>query len=457
MTLGYFYCYACEIQFQADFGEENKDMKCLTCNSDFIEQITNTEGLSDDVGHVTTAPNLENPVQEESNNNSNDNSTIFSRLSAVQQGQQNGTRVRSSSASDSNRPRTRRELDNISALPGLSSDLDRYQDRLANMGEGVQRPRQEHMIRMEIDPENQTPAQIMQIIQNEIGNLSQLTNSGRTSSTTQNPILVSMQSDGMNQPITMGNFGNLEAMITQLMGQVRNEGRVPASEEIIGSVKSFEMTQKQIDKLCKEGNADCPICMAPWELPAIVKKLPDCTHIFHAECIDAWLRQNSNCPVCRADVKLPSVSLEGGAAGNSAGPHINAQQQTIPAFPMDDLQNLGFPENLAGAIGNVVENLSALTDEVERSQGNNNVQRGNNQEQTPANNNNTTPNPRSSFFNLINRGFSSMFSGNQNRNNNNSQENNNQSSNNENQSNNENNNNNRPRRPRSPGPPSYFS
>ena len=165
MTLRYYYCYACEIQFQHDFG--SNELKCLTCSSDFIEEITNTEGLEETPSSTTPQTNNDpilRPPRET-------------------------PRVRSSSASDSNATQRRRERDpltNISALPGVSSNLDNWLnrrelsttlgDRLMGMNQSnLARPRQEHMIRMEIDPENHTPAQIMEMIQNEIVNITQLT------------------------------------------------------------------------------------------------------------------------------------------------------------------------------------------------------------------------------------------------------------------------------------------
>ncbi|XP_030468279.2 putative RING-H2 finger protein ATL21A [Syzygium oleosum] len=43
----------------------------------------------------------------------------------------------------------------------------------------------------------------------------------------------------------------------------------------------------------------CPICLAEYRPKEILRCIPKCTHCFHAECIDEWLKISSMCPVCR--------------------------------------------------------------------------------------------------------------------------------------------------------------
>lgn len=44
----------------------------------------------------------------------------------------------------------------------------------------------------------------------------------------------------------------------------------------------------------------CPVCLGPFEHMDVVRQL-SCNHIFHKECIDAWLQKKSLCPVCKID------------------------------------------------------------------------------------------------------------------------------------------------------------
>eukprot|EP01006_Ploeotia_vitrea_P040379 TRINITY_DN66423_c0_g1_i1.p1 TRINITY_DN66423_c0_g1~~TRINITY_DN66423_c0_g1_i1.p1 ORF type:complete len:254 (+),score=110.12 TRINITY_DN66423_c0_g1_i1:313-1074(+) len=54
-----------------------------------------------------------------------------------------------------------------------------------------------------------------------------------------------------------------------------------------------------VDKLSDD---ICAICLEGYCRDQPCKKLPNCTHSFHAHCIDNWLRRKSDCPICRTPV-----------------------------------------------------------------------------------------------------------------------------------------------------------
>lgn len=59
----------------------------------------------------------------------------------------------------------------------------------------------------------------------------------------------------------------------------------------------------------ENGNGnECAVCLSAFEDGEEVKKLPRCTHMFHASCIDMWLYSHSDCPLCRAPVVAPGLS-----------------------------------------------------------------------------------------------------------------------------------------------------
>eukprot|EP00250_Pteridium_aquilinum_P034514 c7684_g1_i1 orf=507-1070(-) len=47
-------------------------------------------------------------------------------------------------------------------------------------------------------------------------------------------------------------------------------------------------------------DTSCSICLAEYKDCETLRLLPECRHIFHSACIDAWLRLHASCPMCRA-------------------------------------------------------------------------------------------------------------------------------------------------------------
>ncbi|XP_054637765.1 E3 ubiquitin-protein ligase RNF115 isoform X1 [Dunckerocampus dactyliophorus] len=87
--------------------------------------------------------------------------------------------------------------------------------------------------------------------------------------------------------------GGLDAVITQLLGQLDNTGPPPAEKEKISSLPFVNISQEQAD-CCME----CPVCKEDFEVGEAVRQLP-CNHFFHSDCIVPWLEMHDTCPVCR--------------------------------------------------------------------------------------------------------------------------------------------------------------
>ncbi|XP_074587958.1 RING-H2 finger protein ATL40-like [Curcuma longa] len=61
--------------------------------------------------------------------------------------------------------------------------------------------------------------------------------------------------------------------------------------ELLAELPSFELEQ--------EAGDECAVCLEKLEAGDRCRRLPACTHAFHARCVDSWLRRSSRCPTCR--------------------------------------------------------------------------------------------------------------------------------------------------------------
>lgn len=50
------------------------------------------------------------------------------------------------------------------------------------------------------------------------------------------------------------------------------------------------------------GALECAVCLSEFEEEEMLRLLPGCCHVFHPDCIDAWLVDHVTCPICRTDV-----------------------------------------------------------------------------------------------------------------------------------------------------------
>ncbi|XP_074275385.1 RING-H2 finger protein ATL65-like [Silene latifolia] len=53
---------------------------------------------------------------------------------------------------------------------------------------------------------------------------------------------------------------------------------------------------------------DCAVCLLDFEDGDYMRTLPHCSHSFHVDCIDVWLRAHATCPICRANDFFPRNS-----------------------------------------------------------------------------------------------------------------------------------------------------
>lgn len=88
----------------------------------------------------------------------------------------------------------------------------------------------------------------------------------------------------------------------QLIPRVRNEQMIRSNNTFMGldqpTIDSYP-TSPFGGRICEDNfDATCAICLEKYFPNDVVKRLP-CTHPFHVECIDPWLRTKAQCPLCK--------------------------------------------------------------------------------------------------------------------------------------------------------------
>ncbi|KAK6922597.1 Zinc finger, RING-type [Dillenia turbinata] len=53
------------------------------------------------------------------------------------------------------------------------------------------------------------------------------------------------------------------------------------------------------DGLAAVEDCCCAICLAEFVCGEILRVVPRCKHVYHKECVDAWLMKCPRCPICR--------------------------------------------------------------------------------------------------------------------------------------------------------------
>ncbi|XP_047340293.1 RING-H2 finger protein ATL22-like [Impatiens glandulifera] len=98
--------------------------------------------------------------------------------------------------------------------------------------------------------------------------------------------------------ITLGSFTTPPQSSTTTTGEGLDESTIQSYPKVI--VGESNLTSRL-------NNKTCPICLSEFLAKETVRFIPNCTHCFHSDCIDEWLRLNHSCPVCR--ISLTRVNI----------------------------------------------------------------------------------------------------------------------------------------------------
>ncbi|XP_061719705.1 E3 ubiquitin-protein ligase RNF126-like [Cydia pomonella] len=106
----------------------------------------------------------------------------------------------------------------------------------------------------------------------------------------------------------------LDAVVTQLLGQLENAGPPPLPREQIAAIPSEAVTEEQA-----AANTSCSVCWENFQMGEMVSKL-QCEHIFHSTCIEPWLQLHATCPICRRSLLTEEPPAEPGAEREPPAP-----------------------------------------------------------------------------------------------------------------------------------------
>jgi len=84
-----------------------------------------------------------------------------------------------------------------------------------------------------------------------------------------------------------------------LLGEVKGRG---TPQDVVDALPTATYKEWAAAQDCE---TRCPICLDDYEQEDPTRRLPECSHWFHRDCINTWLKSARTCPVCRHALKIP--------------------------------------------------------------------------------------------------------------------------------------------------------
>ncbi|XVE86836.1 hypothetical protein DITRI_Ditri18aG0067000 [Diplodiscus trichospermus] len=97
-------------------------------------------------------------------------------------------------------------------------------------------------------------------------------------------------------------------------------------------IKSFPVFIYSYVKELKLGRGalECAVCLREFEDDEALRLLPKCSHVFHPDCIDAWLAYHVTCPFCRAKLTPDSDAKPVQSSSNITELNSNSNDESGP-------------------------------------------------------------------------------------------------------------------------------
>lgn len=135
---------------------------------------------------------------------------------------------------------------------------------------------------------------------------------------------------------------DFDDILNRLMQSFQPRGPPPTSKDFIETLPRITM-----DSQLQQEQHRCPVCLLDYELDEEVLKLP-CTHVFHQDCIETWLKQANTCCVCRHELpkqddssssvsqELDPFSLESPLSSSSSSIESSDDNELLPPLVSEE-------------------------------------------------------------------------------------------------------------------------
>lgn len=91
------------------------------------------------------------------------------------------------------------------------------------------------------------------------------------------------------------------------------------------------------DQRIGKGGLECAVCLNEFEDDEILRLIPNCDHVFHPQCIDAWLESHITCPVCRANLSPGELKAAPPLLPPVTPPVVEEQNSSVQEQPRNDV------------------------------------------------------------------------------------------------------------------------
>ncbi|XP_065856860.1 RING-H2 finger protein ATL65 [Euphorbia lathyris] len=150
-------------------------------------------------------------------------------------------------------------------------------------------------------------------------------------------------------------------------------------ENVIKTLPLFLYTAKSSSNKLINNGKECAVCLLEFEDDDYVRTLPVCSHAFHVDCIDIWLRSHANCPLCRARIfrsESPFIPLMAARIRPSLDDSI------LRSITLEPLIQAPPPTVAATTATNSVTEITPCTEEASPRRNSNNFNNFNNYSQS---------------------------------------------------------------------------